>query len=110
MELKVTNISFCAKDDDELSYIHCTTTNGYYSICKSSKDEQLYVELNDPSNGQYFYPDYFEYDIENGKVSFYVNENRKWNLGIYQNITLIFEPIDNYKELVKTIEKIFIQY
>jgi hypothetical protein len=110
MKIEVTNISFCVKDEDGLSYIHCTTTSGYYSVCRYSSDEQLYVELNNPSSGRYLSPDYFEYIIENGKMSFYVDENRNWDLGIYQNITLIFEPLDDisYNSLVQTVRQIFI--
>ena len=67
------------------------------------------MELNEQSNGEYFPPDYFEIDFENGFISFYVDEDREINIGIYQNITLKFEPmeVERFKEMGGALERIF---
>jgi len=109
MELNVIEISYELENEEELSALFFKTENGYFIISRSKEDDKLYLELNDQSNGQYFDPDYFDFSFENGRISFFVNENRTWDLGMYQNITLTFEPVEKNKflEMGDVVEQIF---
>ena len=109
MQLNVIDISYELEDEEGLSYLFFKAEDGYFTISRLVEDEKLYMELNNQSNGEYIDPIYFEYSVRNGKIMFYVNENRTWNLGIYQNITLLFEPIslDVFREIGQVIKKIF---
>ena len=112
MELEVINISYEIENDEGLSYLHFETKDGYYSISRLDEDDELYMELNEQSNGKYFSPDCFEFDFYNGDISFYVDEDRELDVGIYQNITLKFEPVDieRFKEMGVALEKIFKEF
>ena len=109
MELNIIDISYELEDEEGLNYLHFKTENGYFTICREEGEENLYMELNDQANGEYISPIYFEYSVRNGRIMFYVNENRTWNLGMYQNMTLIFEPIDidKFKKIGTVIKRIF---
>lgn len=67
------------------------------------------MELNSQENGEYFNTEYFEFSVRNGYISFNVPENRNWDLGIYQNITLVFSPvnIEEFKRISMVIRNIF---
>lgn len=109
MELNVVDISYELEDEEGLSSLFFKTGDGYFTASRLEEDEKLYLELNDQSNGEYIDPVYFEYSVRNGKMMIYVNENRTWDLGIYQNITLLFEPVslDEFKKIGQVFKKIF---
>lgn len=108
--LVVNEMSFTPLNNNGISTLYCITDEGYYKITKGEMDEKVYMELNDPSNGEYFDTDFFEYNISNGSLSIYVNENRPWNAGIYQHIKLLFSPLEqnDFNELKLTIENLFL--
>ena len=108
--LVVNEMSFTPQNSNGISMLHCITDEGYYKITKGEMDEKVYMELNDPSNGEYFDTDFFEYNISNGSLLIYVNENRPWNAGISQHIKLLFSPLEqnDFNELKLTIENLFI--
>lgn len=108
--LVVNEMSFTPLNNNGISMLYCITDEGYYKITKGEMDEKVYMELNDPSNGEYFDTDFFEYNISNGSLSIYVNENRPWNAGIYQHIKLLFSPLEqnDFNELKLTIENLLL--
>ena len=109
MELNVVNISYELDNDEGLSLLYFEYENGYFTISRLDEDEKIYVELDDQSKGEYIDPDCYEIFFLNKKISFFVDQNRKWNLGIYQNITLLFEPLDSdkFKEMKNVLKHIF---
>lgn len=108
--LVVNEMSFTPQNSNGISMLHCITDEGYYKITKGEMDEKVYMELNDPANGEYFDTDFFEYNISNGSLLIYVNENRPWNAGIYQHIKLLFSPLEqnDFNELKLTIENLLL--
>jgi hypothetical protein len=108
MILDVTNISY-ELNNSGLNLLLFEHKTGYFKISRLKRDELLYVELNNPSNGKYIHPDCYELTCFNKEISFYVSENRTWELGIYQNISLLFNPvnIEKFKEIGKVIDGIF---
>ena len=100
MELKVLEISYELDNEEGLNALFFQTSEGYYN---------LYMELNSQENGKYFDTEYFDCSVRNGCISFNVPENRNWDLGIYQNITLLFSPvnIDEFKRISMVVRNIF---
>lgn len=109
MELKVLEISYELDNEEGLNALFFQTSEGYYTISRLKEDEKLYMELNDQSMGEYFEPDYFDCSFRNGRITFHVPDNRNWNLGIYQDITLLFSPIDVdlFKAMGQVVKNIF---
>jgi hypothetical protein len=95
--LVVNEMSFTPLNNNGISTLYCITDEGYYKVTKGEMDEKVYMELNDPSNGEYFDTDFFEYNISNGSLLIYVNENR-------------FSPLEqnDFNELKLTIENLLL--
>lgn len=109
MELKVLEISYELDNEEGLNALFFQTSEGYYTISRLKEEDDLYMELNSQENGEYFNTEYFEFSVRNGYISFNVPENRNWDLGIYQNITLVFSPvnIEEFKRISMVIRNIF---
>ena len=109
MELEVINISYEIEDDEGLSYLFFKTKNGYFSLSRLDGEDEIHLELDDQSKGRYFPQDCFDFDFFNEKIVFEIDEDLDIDAGEYQNITLIFKPIEDYKfkEAGKVLEKIF---
>ncbi len=109
MELEVLEISYEFDNEEGLNALFFQTSEGYYTISRLKEDDKLYMELDNQSSGEYFDPDYFDCSFRNGRISFCVPDNRTWNLGIYQNITLLFSPVnvDKFKKMAMVVRNIF---
>lgn len=109
MELNVINISYELDNEEGLNSLFFKTSDGYYTIARIKEDDKLYMELNNQESGKYFDPEYFDCSTRNGYISFHVPENRNWNLGIFQNIALLFTPvsIDEFRKISYVIRNIF---
>ena len=109
MEFKVLEISYELDNEEGLNALFFQTSEGYYTISRLKEEDNLYMELNSQENGKYFDTDYFDCSVRNGCISFNVPENRNWDLGIYQNITLLFSPvnIDEFKRISMVVRNIF---
>jgi len=119
MESKVTNISCELENEDGMSYLLFKYTGGYFSIGRMEDDENIYLEKDDQSNGQYFAPDCFEYYYENGEIQLSIDleSKRIWqylkdnnlNADLYGNTVLIFDPVipEKFKEMSNIISRIF---
>ena len=119
MELQVTKISYELDNEEGLSYLFFEYDSGYFSIAKMEEDENIHLEKDDQSNGQYFDPDCFECSFWNGKIRLSINLNNKrilqylkdneLNADLYGNTVLIFEPVplEKFKEMSNVMNKIF---
>ena len=119
MELKVTEISYELDNEDGLSSLFFECEDGYFTIARMDEDENIYLEKDNQSNGQYFNPDCFEYSFVPERISFSINLNNKRILqylnennldaAMYGNIALLFEPVppQNFKEMGEVLDKIF---
>ena len=119
MELKATNISYELDNEEVLSYLLFEYAGGYFSIGRMEDDENIYLEKDDQSNGQYFDPDCFEYSFENGELIFSINldskrilqylKDNKLDADLYGNTVLIFDPVpsEKFKEMSNVISRIF---
>ena len=119
MDLQVTKISYELDNEESLSYLFFEYDSGYFSIAKMEKDENIHLEKDDQSNGQYFDPDCFEYSFWNGEIRLSINLNNKrilqylkdneLNADLYRNTVLIFEPVplEKFKEMSNVMKKIF---
>lgn len=120
MELNVKKISYELKNENYLSYLFFECENQqYFTISKTDEDEEVYLELNNQFNGEYFNQDCFNITFLNCRISFsmnlnnkkllsYLNEHNK-NAKLYENIVLIFEPVsvNQFKEMIKVLHDIF---
>ena len=119
MELKVTNITCELDNEDGLSYLLFQYAGGYFSMGRMEDDENIYLEKDDQSNGQYFDPECFEYCYENGEIELsidldskrilqYLKENNL-SADLYGNTVLIFDPVlpEKFKEMSHVISRIF---
>lgn len=120
MELKVKNISYELKNEDCLSFLFFECENQqYFTISRLDEDEEVYLELNDQANGEYFDQGCFNITFLNNRISFFMNLNNKKILSylqehnkdatLYENTVLIFEPvpIEQFKEMIKVLHDIF---
>jgi len=119
MELKVTDITCELDNEDGLSYLLFKYAGGYFSIGRMEEDENIYLEKDDQSNGQYCDPDCFEYCYENGEIELsidldskrilqYLKENNL-SADLYGHTVLIFDPVnpEKFKEMSNVISRIF---
>ncbi len=119
MELNVKNISYAINDDEGLTYMHFDIDDGYFSLSRLDGDDNVYLERDNQSNGQYITPDCFEFSLENTYFHLYMNLNNnrllkyiaenKVNVELYGDTTLIYalmekEQLLNFGEV---IEKLF---
>lgn len=109
MELKILEISYELDNEEGLNALFFQTSEGYYTISRLKEEDKLYMELNSQVDGKYFDTEYFDCSVRNGYISFHVPENRNWDLGMYQNITLLFSPvsIDEFKRISMVVRNIF---
>ena len=119
MKLQVTNMSYELDNEDGLNSLFFEYDGGYFTIARMDEDENIYLEKDDQSNGQYFDPDCFEYNFRNGEMALIINLNNirilqylkdnNLNADLYRNITLIFEPVrsERFKEMGNTLDRIF---
>ena len=119
MELNVTNISYELDNEEGLSSIFFEYEGGYFTIAKMEDEENIYLEKDDQSNGQYFDPDCFEFSLRNGIFSLSINLNNKriiryledngLNVDLYGSTALVFEPytVERLKEISNVLDRIF---
>jgi len=109
MEIQVTNISYELDNEEGMNSLFFEYDKGYFTIARMDDDENIYVELDSQDNGKYLDPDCFEFSFFNKKISFKIDGHRKVDVGIYDTITLLFEPVnkDVFSNLSKTLKNIF---
>ena len=121
MKLMVKNISYILNDDEGLNSLFFEHENGYFCISRLNDEDNIYMELNDQSNGEYFEQDIFDSDFSNGKISFKIDldnkkiieylksNNKKYDSFI--NINIIFKPVEQkmFKIMGEVYKNIFNQ-
>jgi len=109
MKQKVTNLSIQLDDEDGVNSLFFEYNDGYFTISRMDEDEDLYIEMNDQSNGFYSSIDFVQYCYENGEIEFFFDEELIEKYNIIKDITLYFQPLDNnkFEDFKKTLKNIF---
>jgi len=119
VKLEITNICCESNNDEGLKSLFFEYIGGYFTIAGTDDDNNIYIEKDDQSNGQYFDPDYFEYSFINGEIKLYMNlddkktlqylKNNNLNANLYGSIILTFAPVSlaEFDEMNKIIKWLF---
>lgn len=119
MELFAQRITYESDHSEELTYLFFEMEKGGFTISRRRADKKIYLEINDPVNGQWLDPDCLEYVLDD--MRFHMNivrnnrrvleylEERQVNTKLYGEITIRYAALSKQEreKLTQVVHRLF---